>query len=394
MVEKTIPWWRKALEFALGGLRSGFGFFSRPARPESVPAPMISSSIQESPEEDRALTEPSPNTEFAADTPVVPAEAVVKLPSKPEPVAVAEEAPLAEAAPDPATAIDLTAAGNPIPDLGEETTGELGISGESGGILFSGAKAPVDPAAHMYGLKPVPFKETSISADVQAQPESEVEAALLQETGSEVVVEPEPVPVLVAEGAIDADSKLSAAETAEANTVSEAVEEPREDAEPIEEAVVVNEAVQELIEAIEPELEAEPVDESAAANTPEAVVETVEEPVKEPEAVIEVEPEPAVETATAPAIEPVAPAAEPQPGAMPEPVSEPTANPVSAAIAGPQRALKPQPSAEEKEAARKAARQKKLDEGSEESPFSVIVGQVYDGPLDLQIGRASCRERV
>jgi segregation and condensation protein A len=32
---------------------------------------------------------------------------------------------------------------------------------------------------------------------------------------------------------------------------------------------------------------------------------------------------------------------------------------------------------------RPAARQKKLDESAEESPFSVFVGQVYDGPLDL-----------
>jgi segregation and condensation protein A len=39
--------------------------------------------------------------------------------------------------------------------------------------------------------------------------------------------------------------------------------------------------------------------------------------------------------------------------------------------------------AEEKSAAKLAARQKMLDEGSEQSPFSVLVGQVYDGPLDL-----------
>jgi len=38
--------------------------------------------------------------------------------------------------------------------------------------------------------------------------------------------------------------------------------------------------------------------------------------------------------------------------------------------------------AEEKAAAKLAARQKKLDESSEQSPFR-FVGQVYDGPLDL-----------
>jgi segregation and condensation protein A len=39
--------------------------------------------------------------------------------------------------------------------------------------------------------------------------------------------------------------------------------------------------------------------------------------------------------------------------------------------------------AEEKSAAKLAARQKKLNESAEQSPFSIIVGQVYDGPLDL-----------
>ena len=38
---------------------------------------------------------------------------------------------------------------------------------------------------------------------------------------------------------------------------------------------------------------------------------------------------------------------------------------------------------DEKAAAKAAAQQKKRDESSEESPFSVSVGLVYDGPLDL-----------
>jgi segregation and condensation protein A len=42
-----------------------------------------------------------------------------------------------------------------------------------------------------------------------------------------------------------------------------------------------------------------------------------------------------------------------------------------------------QPHPDEKAAAKAAAQQKKRDESAEESPFSVSVGQVYDGPLDL-----------
>jgi segregation and condensation protein A len=41
------------------------------------------------------------------------------------------------------------------------------------------------------------------------------------------------------------------------------------------------------------------------------------------------------------------------------------------------------PTADDKAAAKLAAQQKKRDESSEQSPFSVVVGQVYDGPLDL-----------
>jgi segregation and condensation protein A len=36
MAEKTVPWWRRALKFALGGLRSGFGLFQRGAKPGEV----------------------------------------------------------------------------------------------------------------------------------------------------------------------------------------------------------------------------------------------------------------------------------------------------------------------------------------------------------------------
>ena len=38
---------------------------------------------------------------------------------------------------------------------------------------------------------------------------------------------------------------------------------------------------------------------------------------------------------------------------------------------------------DQKSADKAAARQKLRDEEAEQSPFSVLVGQVYDGPLDL-----------
>jgi segregation and condensation protein A len=143
------------------------------------------------------------------------------------------------------------------------------------------------------------------------------------------------------------------------------------------------EAAPEPMEAGESEFAAEHVAEAETVDTPEAVAEAFSEPVKEPEPVIETEPILAEETATAPDFVQAAPATAPPLQAEPKPAPAPVAAPVPAVEPGPRRALKPQRSEEEKEAARLAARQKKLDEGSEESPFSVIVGQVYDGPLDL-----------
>ncbi len=61
-----------------------------------------------------------------------------------------------------------------------------------------------------------------------------------------------------------------------------------------------------------------------------------------------------------------------------EPVAEPPAPDAAAPLV-----LTSELNTDEKVAAKLAARQKKRDESSEQSPFSVLVGQVYDGPLDL-----------
>ena len=216
MVEKTIPWWRKALEIALGGLRTGFGFFPRPANPEPVTVAKISGSFQKSPEEERALNEPSRKAKNLVAAPMNAAE--------------------------PASAAQPAKAAGKGRDVSNRNVSKREEKSSSG--------APVAP---------------------------------LPAAGSEIKDKPQP----------------------------------------------------------------------------------------------------AEETAPAPAVAPVASAAALPLEAEPEPAPAPVAASVLAAHAVPQRALKPQRSEEEKAAARLAARQKKLDEGSEESPFSVIVGQVYDGPLDL-----------
>jgi len=217
MLETTIPWWRRALKFALSGFRSGFGVFTRRVKEESSTEAKFSDPLKESLEEEPALIDPIPQTEIAI-----------------APEALAAE-PLIEAAP------------------------------------------VVDPV---------------------------------------VEFEPEPAEVDIVE---------------------------------------------------EPVAEAETVTESVVESAPEPV-EIVE--VLEVEAEIESTPEPDAEA------EPATPAEREVPAEDEVPLPlELTAQPTAEEAA--------QQKADERAADKQAARQKKLDESAEQSPFSVLVGQVYDGPLDL-----------
>jgi len=89
MVDKTIPWWRKAFNYALGEIRSGFGLFPLPSK--SVPYEKGNS--LDRPEEslqEEALTPEPANPKTLAAEPIKPAK------PQPEPAAVAEAAPAPE----------------------------------------------------------------------------------------------------------------------------------------------------------------------------------------------------------------------------------------------------------------------------------------------------------
>ena len=60
MAEKTVPWWRKALSFAFGGIRTGFGLLARLAKAEPAGEPLIAAPTLKSPEEE-GLIEEFPN---------------------------------------------------------------------------------------------------------------------------------------------------------------------------------------------------------------------------------------------------------------------------------------------------------------------------------------------
>ena len=67
MEEKKVPWWRKALSFALDGIRSGFGLFSKSAKENPIDEPE-SVSVQQGTPEETELIEQRPAIEPIAAT--------------------------------------------------------------------------------------------------------------------------------------------------------------------------------------------------------------------------------------------------------------------------------------------------------------------------------------
>jgi len=267
--------------------------------------------------------------------------------------------------------------------------------------------------------------ESEEEAELVAEPETEefANVEVVTEVAPGLAEETEPVVEIEAAQEVDSEEEaefVNEPETGKSvnvEVVTEAVPVPVAEADPVEEAMP------ELAEMAESEIEAEPetvdtpevVDVAAAEAFEEPELETEAEPeaVTEAEAsiapvcapdveqpVLEVEPEAATVPEPISAPEPtveIGPEMEPveilasEAGAEPESKPEPVAEQAPAADDGAKLVLTAEPSAEEKAdakaeekaAAKLAARQKKLDEGSEQSPFSVFVGQVYDGPLDL-----------
>jgi segregation and condensation protein A len=275
MLENKVPWWRRTLDFALAGIRSGFGLFSRPSKLGPVKEPMVTSSLEVNPEEETSLTDQSPQFEIDTTEPVSPLE--------------------------PATGA------TPVPAASPASAG------------------PDQPAAPLQELPTAPEPEQAAQAVPEPEPVCIAAPEILPEPQTSVSVEPG-----------------SAPEVQAANEVA---------AEPLE-------------------------------TLPEA------EPVLEPGAAVKDKGEPPVEAAPVPNPDATT-APEGASGSQPTPAAEPEPAPVTVPVPEAANPLVPPPEsaadqkAEEKAAAKLAARQKKLDESSEQSPFSVFVGQVYDGPLDL-----------
>jgi len=321
--------------------------------------------------EPETITEPpaeeTPQTEAASEPVVEPAEELEAIvTSEPEtiPEPPAEEAPQTEAASEPVVEPVEEPQPEAAPMPGNTETTDAEAVDETFPELLDVAEA-----------EPVPSPEPSVAPEPEAMNESVSE------------------PIESAEPAVEAEPE--AAETPDTENQSESVPEPDEAAETMNETVpepvesekeehAVAEAGPEAVGALEAEFAPEPLpvllEESKPA--PETGPEITPEPISAP-GIEEAPPDanPPISEACAD-FEPPA-AAEPEPAIAPEPAAEPVREPAPVVDSAAYLVLTTQPTADEKAAARLAARQKKLDESAEQSPFSVIVGQVYDGPLDL-----------
>jgi segregation and condensation protein A len=453
MTEKPIPWWRKALKYALGGIRSGFGLFPKAAKPAPIePFP---------PEEERFLESSKPTLEVEqaltnrpANAEAVPAasETVIETIVVTEPEPVANPAPVRLPAPVPASAVDPTGVApidmnaqiepmdsidpidaedptqqqepEPAPVVQSATAAEPAPAAESLAVDDPASASAPDLAPQIQQVESV--LEPAVSEPAVSEPAVEnppalsaeepvLEAATSTEFAAESSPTAEPIPAEYSDRA-DVIAKptpefADAIESAQA-TESENLTEPTPEADAVPEPM--DQSVSEVIVQLSsiPEQPAEPVTELAPEAEPvhdpvvlsdsipeqpaRLLTESAPAPAPEPELEAELPPEavdppvaePAVAIAQVPEPAPT-PSVEPPAGLAPEPVPAPVPPPAPEAAAKLGESLNPaaQPGpdqiSDEKAAAKLMARQKRLDEASEDSPFSVFVGQVYDGPLDL-----------
>jgi len=113
MEESSVPWWRKALHFALDGIRSGFGLFSRTPKGNETPEPARPAGQQENPKEESELIDHSPTLDSEEET-----RAEVEAATS-EPVAAPSAQALSQFVPD--FEPDLETVPEPAPPVVAET---------------------------------------------------------------------------------------------------------------------------------------------------------------------------------------------------------------------------------------------------------------------------------
>jgi segregation and condensation protein A len=395
MMERPVPWWRRAISFALGGFRSGFGLFRRngngtngseaAALPQPPAQPLEVRKKTEKPEEESRVKSPSPQFEPAVAENVAAPQTETQAEVVPAPgdlpakeTAHAREAHAGEADP-PAPAEPPPAATESAPEI---------------------PAAPAEPVSPAEPVAPAAEEAQPIESQAAEPAPAETlanEAEQIEETPSE----PGPAEAVPGEGITE--PVASATEATREGTIAPELSAEIDDLKGHDFSRAVKSqttagalAPEASLSSAEPEAPpaSGPTEDSALAATPAQPAATAEEPAATAAiASAAVPAEEAIETAAI-AAEPASaaetPAPEPETAPATEPVAaapEPPAPQPAPAPAPPQEVAPTLPFAEkpaERTTAEKvAAALKARGENAEQSPFSVLVNQVYDGPLDL-----------
>ena len=475
MEDKTVPWWRKALSYALDGIRSGFVLFSRSSKSKAAIEPEIATVNEDNPDKEAELTshspKPEPILEAVAEPEAVPVlEASVATAEPETPVeAVPESSPVQAFTPpvpesEPESSIEAIAKHEPSaeptlqepieevvlvtetpeesaaiaplsPTVAEETFPETELIEEqivAAKTLAEVASSeetdppqveyPIDPSdriAEFEGVpeadpkedlepeaefeievepEPEPELESEVDPDPGPDPEPEPEPEFESEPEFEPDLEPEPEPEPEFESDLDPEPEPEVEAVAEPEAPPAIEEHPPADEPMPEPTAASEELIHPAIEAtleqtvVQPaEVEIESVDEPAPAieTTPvaeqatEQATEIFPEPATMPMDLIDPIPEQATEPTHEVAPDPVvpveahieAPAVAVAPGPAQEPATIPSAAPPDASADEPTPPPPPAP--------KPFIKLESRDNEADLSPFSVVVSQVYDGPLDL-----------
>ncbi len=384
MEEQKLSWWKRALRATIGTLRSGFGLFGKPQK-EITP-----NTTAESHETLQTHTE----------------EAVLSVsPRAPEP----ESAPETNAAVIPALKKEVNEAELPEEPVDEVTEPES-IETSEPGVVVTAPEAKTEEVAEPEPEpepEPKPKLEELIievpANEIAEEREPEEEAAAVEGVLDEPAeTDAEPEPEIEAAVIADAEHVTEAAE-AESEAVVEMVEVQKvEDAReseinPVEEAVQadVNLDADELVvcktefvaEEVEPvivETEAPFEQESAHKVTMESVPEPVEEVEQHEELSdgeqVEVMAESIPEITSE--VDEMKPLSE-EPGTKSEATPEHVAVPVEVQATAEPEAVPEIAPAPEAPAEQHPIKHAIKEDDDKSTPFSIIVSQVYEGPMDL-----------
>jgi segregation and condensation protein A len=332
-MEVKVPWWRWAFEFALSGIRSGFGLFRRNGRVEVVPETNAKAFVAE------PVSSHEPESSFDPQNGPEPENERVELSAESGPKPANKESDV--------ESIDEKLAEperNTEPENTKIAPGQTRDSEPEVTEVESSIEKSAEPEN----------KESEVESSAEIPADAEVEeiewvaetSVIDEDVAPEVALSVPPAPAEVA------PTEDVLAKVAPADLVA-----------PEEEIALTKTSPQPEQAPVDP-----PKTESVSSPKEKAATEPLAAPAAEAPPPEQPSAPPAAQAVSATPPAPAAQAAAPQNSAPTLPFDPP---------------LTAKPTAEPTTAEKVAAALKARGADAEQSPFSVFVGQVYDGPLDL-----------